>query len=48
MASVPSLSSMDSLKNNTPLENVMEGVCWELYQFSFAAVTNYLKLSGLK
>jgi len=39
---------MDSLKNNTPLENIMAGVRWELYQFSFAAVTNYLKFSGLK
>ena len=48
MASVASLLSMDSLKNNTPLENIMVGVRWELYQFSVAAVTNYHKLSGLK
>ena len=48
VASVPSLSSMDSLKNHTPLENTMAGVRWELYQFSLAAATNYHKLSGLK
>ena len=46
MASVASLLSMDSFKNNTPLENIMAGVRWELYQFSVATITNYQKLSG--